>query len=236
MKQLLTVFAIGLSTACAGIIKQKPLTAYVEQSAPVFMEAQRKKFGFCYGQVPGIDFEHREGTNGNYFARSERIALDPKLRPPRKIAFLRIVDENDIIRGADRTLHHELVHSYIRGLCKSLDLKGCAFFSDSATPIESLSISLVDEGAASFVAGTMTYRRRDCTKFRKLKPKIEDYSEDNRDLVYGAGYCVAREVVGKYRDDGLRHMLGNPPTEDELRYPYSYAKRMERELRVLGKR
>ncbi len=238
MRQLLGAIAIGLATAsCATLVKQKPLTAYVSESAPGFMEAQQKRFGLCYGQAPAIDYKPLDGLNGRYFPYPNIILLDPRNRTPRKVFGMRMVDEDDLRSGADNTLHHELVHSYIHGLCKTENLAGCAFFSSEVPHDMRLTVDLVNEGAATFIADTMTNRRRDCTKFWKLRVKTEDYSSD-KDLVYNAGYCVAREVLGRKKDADkrIRHMLGSLPMEDELRYPYSYAKRMKRELKVKAPR
>ena len=234
MKNFLTAAILGLSAvSCAGLIKQKPLAEYADESAPRFMEAQRRKFGLDYGACPSIGYEPLEGHRGIY-TTPDRIILDPQLSPPRTLFGLRLVGEDDLRRGADSTLNHELVHSYINGLCKTENLKGCTFLSDQATSDERLSIDLVGEGAATYIENAMLYRNRDCTKFWWVRPKIRDY-ESNKNLIYDAGYCVAREVVGKYKAAGLRHMVDNPPTEKELQHPYDYAKRMKKELRALRK-
>lgn len=161
------------------------------------LAAEADSQGFGYETLPHLEFTYlRKPFSGLYLPQEETIRIDERWTPDNPMIWKSLIN-------------HELMHYWVaKHLWQGREL--------------TRSEKVVDEGFATVAEFKSIGKPIDnCTEYLKERRSQEQY-ELFYSVKYGVGACIAKPIMDEFGIRGMKWLVDNPPTMEELEQPDRY--------------
>lgn len=214
--------------------KNKERLIHVKSNLESFIELQEKRFRIKHYKIPevriGIPKNSLDYSYTKY--RTRPIAI---YQPTTNTMY--ITEDSLDINLLNEAIHHELGHSYSDGASERLGRGDWPNYYHNTHL--SLSINIISEGIAEYIAAEMTSKKDKFTDLKYPRRLSGFYRIDGtlkNPLLKEGGRHLVKPIIERYGEFGIEYLMFNPPTTEELVNLPRYRERMLRNLDYRAKR
>ena len=216
--------------------QEKIINLYLENNLTRIMQEQSEKLETTLFKEPiikvgllEIDKNKLSGITicGVYYPISNTIYLRKDITIEKEKDGLEVITKKKC--KIKPTLDHEIRHYFNDMLSESLGKGNWPL--EGITEYQEIALQIISEGIAGYAERKMnvTYDSFEDKEWPKsyqgfwnfLNPDILDYR-----IRYDGGYHLVQPIIDKYGEEGIKHLMFNPPNEQELLDLKSYQQKV----------